>query len=115
MSRPKKPCPTPGCDGVVTYARACKACYEARRAYLPKRILARVRYDASRRGQEVHRRARAAYRARNPKPKKPCADCGLPCSQHATRCVKCYQARVLPRARARGLAAIHGPPKSRKS
>lgn len=104
-----KPCDTPMCDETTKRAPLCRRCYERKRSQTPWRRSWAAKYAKSPQRREAHRQAGRDYRAAGKEPRGVCAYCEGPTSSTKnTRCLACYRAQVLPRARAKGLRAIHG-------
>lgn len=103
-----KPCDTPLCEGATVRARYCRPCYERRRLHTPERQAWIKRYNRKPRVREQKREGCADYRWAG-KGDGQCSVCGgRTADKRAQRCVSCYMAQVLPAARRRGLAKIHG-------
>ena len=99
-----KTCETPLCEGTTVRARYCRQCYERRRAQSVERRSWCTHYAKSEKRLAAHREAARDYRAAGKEPRGVCVYCdGSTSSTKNTRCLPCYRAKVLPRARLKGL------------
>lgn len=103
-----KPCETPMCDGTTVRARWCRRCYDRFWAQTPQRKAWVACYEQREDRLEARRQRNKDYRDAGKVPPGSCVYCDAPTSSTRNwRCLPCYQAKVLPLARAKGLRKIH--------